>query len=199
MGDLVCKECGLKNDENAEFCSECGSKLVPTTIHDDNKESSRKGFLGKYSKIIILAVVLVGLLGITAQFLLFVNDYNVATERYQHAFNQSHGQAIKKAEWHRVANYTGIGNRSHSFSIKGEKFKVVINATPTINYNTNYMKVDVKDAKKSIGSGELTWTSRSAVKSKEKTIKVTSSPGKHYIKVVTKDLKKWKVTVYDYY
>lgn len=199
MGYLVCKECGLENDENAEYCSECGSKLVPTPIPDDNKESSNKGFLGKYSKIIILAVVMVCLLGVTAQFLIFMNDYYAATERYQYAFNQSHEQAIKKAEWHQVANYTGIGNRSHLFSIKGEKFKVVINATPTINYNTNYMKVDVNDGKKSIGSGELKWGPRSAVKSKEKTIKVTSSPGKHYIKVDTKDLKKWKVTVYDYY
>lgn len=199
MGYLVCTECGLENDENAEFCSECGAKLVPTPVNDDNEESSKKGFLVKYSKIIIFAVIMVGLLGVTAQFLLYVNDYNAASERNQFAFNQSQEKTTPTAEWHQVANYTGKGNRSYSFSIKGEKFKVVINATPTRNYNTNYMKVDVKDSKKSIGSGELTWGPRSAVKSKEKTIKVISRPGKHYINIQVKDLKKWQTTIYDYY
>ncbi len=61
------------------------------------------------------------------------------------------------------------------------------------------MKVDVKDARNILDSGEAKLGTKISVKSKEKTINITAPPGKYYINVQTKDLKKWKVTVYDYY
>lgn len=198
MGQRVCKECGLENEENAEYCMECGSKLHPANIHND-QENPLLDFLSKNSKTLIFIVAMVALLGVTIEFLGFMNEYNEASGPYLTNLNQSNEQTIQKAQWHQVSNYTGTGNTHYSFTIKGEKFRLVLNATPTRNYNTNFMKVDVKDARNILDSGKLNWGPRSAVKSKEKTINVTAPPGKYYINVHTKDLKKWKVTVYDYY
>ena len=198
MKHRVCQECGLENEENADYCMECGSKLHPMNIQDDNRKNHLLRFLSKYSKTLIFIVAMIALLGVTIEFLGFMNEYNEAKDPYLSNFNQSN-ETIQKAGWHQVTNYTGIGNSSHAFTIKGEKFKVVINATPTRNYDTNFMDVDVKGASTILGSGKLNWGARSAVKSKEKTINITAPPGKYNINVHTKDLKKWKVTVYDYY
>ena len=199
MGFLVCKECGMENEEDAEFCKNCGYKLDPTPITGDDKIDPNKSFLSKNSKIIVFSVAMIALLAVTAGFFMFMDEYAIFTQQNQLAFNKSHEQATPKAEWHKVANYTGIGNSYRSFNIKGAKFKIIINATPLMNYNTNSLKVEIKNISGVIGSGELKWSSRSALDSKQKTIKVTGSPGKYYLNVRTKDLRKWNVTIYDYY
>ena len=127
----------MENEEDAEFCKNCGYKLDPTPITGDDKIDPNKSFLSKNSKIIVFSVAMIALLAVTAGFFMFMDEYAIFTQQNQLAFNKSHEQATPKAEWHKVANYTGIGNSYRSFNIKGAKFKIIINATPLMNYNTN--------------------------------------------------------------
>ena len=59
MGQRVCKECGLENEENAEYCMECGSKLHPANIHNDQENPLR--FFIENSKTLIFIVAMVAL------------------------------------------------------------------------------------------------------------------------------------------
>ena len=108
MGQRVCKECGLENEENAEYCMECGSKLQTANIHPD-RENPLLDFISKNSKAIIFIVAMVALLGVTMEFLSFMNEYNEASGSYLTNLNQSNEQTIQKAQWHQVSNYTGTG------------------------------------------------------------------------------------------
>lgn len=41
---MICKKCGQKLKDNAEFCPNCGLKIENTNISNDQKKSNKKKY-----------------------------------------------------------------------------------------------------------------------------------------------------------
>lgn len=198
---MICQNCGHENDMDATFCDNCGAKLVRNPNFGRQRPEPIKEGMSQTTKILIVAVVvLVGILGVTAG-LLLQSDKNtmLTSDNNQPSVTESGEKVTYKADWHKVTSFSGTRDDYRLFSIKGQQFKVVMSATPMLNYNTNFMSIDVSDTSNIIGSGELNWGATDALSNKEKTVKVIGQPGTYWVNVVTKDLESWTVTVYDYY
>ncbi|MFU2192252.1 zinc ribbon domain-containing protein [Methanobacterium sp. MZD130B] len=196
---MICQNCGHENDMDATFCDNCGARLGRNPNFGRQRPSPPNTGMSQTNKILILAVVvLVGVLGVTAGLLLQSNN-NPTTMNTPSSVSESGEKITYKADWHKVTSFSGISDDYRSFLIKGQQFKVVMSATPTLNYNTNYMNIDVSDTSHILGSGEVNWGPTDALSSKEKTVKVTGPPGTYWVYVTSKDLESWTVTVYDYY
>jgi len=199
---MICQNCGHENDIDATFCERCGARLGrdPNFGRRQQRYSEKSGMPSSTKLLIVVIVVLVAVLGIAAGVLMQSNqDANTAAGNDQVSVSESQEKVTYKAEWHKVTSFSGIDDDYRSFTIKGEQFKVVMSATPTLNYNTNFMNIDVSDLSGIVGSGELNWGPTDSLSTKEKTVKFTGSPGTYYLEVSTKDLESWTVTIYDYY
>lgn len=196
---MICQNCGHENDMDAAFCEKCGSRLQQYSNFGKRTREPEKTGMSSSTKILIVAVVvLVAVLGIAGGALLTMNK-GTATANTPVSVSQSPEQVTYKADWHQVTSFSGVGDDYRSFSIKGQRFKIVMAATPAMNYNTNFMNVDISGTSGIIGSGNLNWGPTDALSSKEKTVEVTGPPGTYYSQVRSKDLQSWTVTVYDYY
>ena len=198
---MICQNCGHENDMDATFCDNCGARLARNPDFGRRRSDPARDGMSKSTKILIVAVVvLVGILGVTAG-LLLQSDKNatMTPDNGQTSVSQSGEKVTYKADWHKVTSFSGTDDDYRSFNIKGQQFKVVMSATPMMNYNTNFMSIDISDTSGIIGSGEINWGPTDALSSKEKTVKVTGPPGTYWVDVLTKDLESWTVTVYDYY
>ena len=51
---MFCSRCGKKNDDGAEFCSNCGSKIKPTKIEADRNMHKTVGNIKKIIDAIIV-------------------------------------------------------------------------------------------------------------------------------------------------
>ncbi|BDZ71455.1 zinc ribbon domain-containing protein [Methanobacterium petrolearium] len=197
---MICQNCGHENDIDATFCERCGAELGrnPDFGRRQREYPEKSGMSSSTKLLIVVIVALVAILGITAGLLMQSNqDANTANDQLSVSESQEH--VTYKAEWRKVTSFSGVDDDYRSFTIKGDQFKVVMSATPTMNYNTNFMNIDVSDLTGIIGSGELNWGPTDALTTKEKTVKFTGSSGTYDIHVSTKDLESWTVTIYDYY
>lgn len=196
---MFCQNCGYDNDIDAAFCERCGARLGQDSNFGRQQRLPEKSGMSSSTKLlIVVVVVLVAVLGIAAGALLTMNK-GTTSANTPVSINQSSEQVTYKADWHQVTSFSGVGDNYRSFSIKGQRFKIVMSATPTMNYNTNFMNVDISGTSGIIGSGNLNWGPNDALSSKEKTVEVTGPSGTYYSQVRTKDLQSWTVTVYDYY
>lgn len=199
---MICQNCGHENDMDATFCERCGARLGRDSNFGRRQQTypEKTGMSSSTKLLIVVVVVLVAVLGIAAGAFMMMNQSNTAApNNTQTSVSESSEKVTYKADWHKVTSFSGIDDDYRSFSIKGQQFKVVMSATPTMNYNTNFMSIDISDTSGIIGSGELNWEPTDALSSKEKTVKVTGPPGTYWVDVLTKDLESWTVTVYDYY
>lgn len=168
-------------------------------------EQSKSGF--KLSKMLILGiVVVVAVVGVTAAFLMHMNNYAATSSNVTGANNTSTSvnqtQPVYQATWHNVTSFSGSRSTQHTFNIKGERFKIVMAATPYYNYRTNSLKVEISGPSgysSVLGAGELNWMYREGVKNKEITVEVTGTPGTYTATVSSYYIRMWNVTVYDYY
>lgn len=194
---MQCQNCGYDNDEDALFCEKCGSNLKQQSFGRFNQTKSEKEGMRTSTKVlIVVCIVLVVALGITAG-ALFLNKGT--SNNNPVSVNQSSEQVTATADWHQLTSFSGSGDDFRTFQTKGQRFKVVMSATPQLNYNTNFMNVDISGNGQILASGNLNWNSTDALTTKEKTIEVTGSPGTYTSHVTTKDLQSWTVTIYDYY
>ena len=198
-----CEECGYKNDDDAAFCEKCGANLKTTLSEKTftNKEIKLEDGMAQSTKIlIILCMILVAGLGISAGALIQMNNNGGIVATNTSSVNQSPTQVINQPTWHEINSFTGINNDMRSFITRGNKFKIVMSASPQQNYNTNSMIVDVSNSNNNIiTSGSLDWTSTEAVTKKEKSIEVSTTPGTYYLTMSTNSLTGWTVNIYDYY
>jgi len=193
---MICRNCGHENDRDAAFCEKCGTRLPE---YGRRQRVPEKTGMGSSTKLLIVAVVvLIAILGVAAGALMTMNKDSTSANTPV-SVSQSPEQVTYKADWHQVTSFSGVSDDYRSFSIKGQRFKMVMSATPTMNYNTNFMNVDISGTSGIIGSGNLNWGPTDALTNKEKTVEFTGPPGTYYSQVTTKDLQSWTVTVYDYY
>jgi len=194
---MQCQNCGYYNDKDALFCENCGANLKQQSFgRFSPTESEKEGMKTSTKALIVVCIVLVVALGITAG-ALFLNKGT--SNNNPVSVNQSSEQVTSTADWHQLTSFSGSGDDFRTFQTKGQRFKVVMSATPQLNYNTNFMNVDISGNGQILASGNLNWNSTDALTTKEKTIEVTGSPGTYTSHVTTKDLQSWTVTIYDYY
>lgn len=195
---MRCQNCGYDNDMDATFCEKCGSRLDRYSHYGRQPGDVEKTGMSTSTKLLIVAVIaLVAILGVFAGAWMMNPAKTPANTPV--SVNESSEKVTYQADWHQVTSFSGVSDDYRSFQIKGQRFKVVMSATPTLNYNTNFMNVDVSGTSGIIGSGNLNWGPNDDLSSKEKTIEFTAPPGNYYSHVTTKDLQSWNVTVYDYY
>jgi hypothetical protein len=172
----------------------------------DDKES-KSGF--KISKMsILIIVIVVAFVGVTAAFLIHMNNYAatvsnnaVISNNNSTAVNETQLE-IKEPTWHNVTSFSGSRTAERTFNIKGDRFKMVMSATPYASYRSNTLKVEFNgpDGNSNVlGAGELSWGYREGVKTKEITIEVNGTPGSYTARVNSYYIKMWNITVYDYY
>ncbi|MCC7550819.1 MAG: zinc ribbon domain-containing protein [Methanobacterium sp.] len=193
---MICRNCGHENDVDAVFCERCGARLEQP--YGRRQPPQKTGMSSSTKLLIVVVVILVAVLGIAAGALMQMNQ-ETTTANTPVSVSESSEQVTYKADWHQVTSFSGTGDDYRTFSIKGERFKIVMSATPTLNYNTNYMNLDIMGSSGTIGSGNLNWGPTDSLTTKEKTVEVTGNPGTYASDVTTKDLESWTVTVYDYY
>jgi len=195
---MQCPNCGYNNDEDAAFCENCGANLeeIPSFGRIKQSKTEKTGMSTSSKLLIVVCIVLVVVLGITAG-TLFLNKGTSTNNPV--SVNQSAEKVTATADWHQLTSFSGSGDDFRTFQTKGQRFKVVMSATPKMNYNTNFINVDIKGNDQILATGNLNWGSTDALTTKEKTIEVAGSPGTYNSHVTTKDLQSWTVTIYDYY
>lgn len=190
---IFCPKCGYKNDDDAVFCESCGENLRSKS----GANSTGSGMKTSTKLLIGLCIVLIAGLGVTSGFLLQMNG---AKANPTSSVNQSAAQVTYKASWHEVTSFTGAADDMRSFNTQGKQFKVVMSATPLLNYNVNSMSMDISDSNNNLlTSGSLEWEPTEALSEKQKTIEVTGQPGTYYLNIYSNELENWTVKVYDYY
>ncbi|MCE5215186.1 MAG: zinc ribbon domain-containing protein [Methanobacterium sp.] len=182
---VICKNCGYRNDDEAQFCQNCGESLKP-----------KEGMSNITMILIVVVIVLALIVGLFAAMYLTQNQ-TTPTNNTTIIVNQSKPNA--SADWHQISNFNGANNANTSFTIRGKQFKVVISATPK-NISTNrYMTVNITNGNTILSTGTLSWGSNDQTTKAEKTLQVTANPGTYYLFIYTKDLLGWNITIYDYY
>ncbi|MCE7700289.1 MAG: hypothetical protein K8E24_016135, partial [Methanobacterium paludis] len=86
-----------------------------------------------------------------------------------------------------------------NFHIQGQKCRVVISATPPLDYQQNILTVDLLKNNRALNTDTISWTSTESVTTKEKTIEASSGPGNYQVNIYVTKLGNWHVNVYDYY
>jgi hypothetical protein len=198
---VFCPECGNKNDEDSEYCVNCGSKL--NKFHKPNKperNESKKDRINRTTKVlIIVCIILVGGVGLTAGFLIqkesnSVSQYQITSPNTTEVQNQTY-----TPDWHEVATFTGPMNDSRDVTIKGDKFKVIISAVPSVTYTANDFRVDVFEGQGLVNNGAIHWDPTESPKEKEVLMEIPQGNGVYTIKMYNYDVESWEVKVYDYY
>jgi hypothetical protein len=197
-----CQNCGHENDMDAAFCESCGEELKTTISNRKYPKEviTKDNGMSQSTKILIaVCIILVAGLGITAGALMQMNKGGVAVVNSS-SVTESPTQITNQATWHEITSFTGTTDDMRTFTTQGNRFKIVMSATPQQNYNTNSMLVDVSNSNNNlITSGNIAWTSTEAVTQKEKSIEITSNPGTYSMTISTNSLTSWTVNVYDYY
>ena len=169
-----CQNCGHENDNDAAYCESCGANIKNTfSSRTRPKEPITKdeGMAQSTKILIVVCIILVAGLGITAGALMQMNKNGGVVGTNTSSVNQSPTQVTNQGTWHEITSFSGTNNDMRSFNTQGNRFKIVMSATPQKNYNTNTMMVDISSTNNNlITSGSLDWTSTEAVTQKEKTI-----------------------------
>ena len=182
-----CPNCGHINDKDASFCENCGANL------------RAPAGMSNLTKVLIIAViVLVGVLGVAAG-MMFLGGQKAPANNTTIVINQTNTQPAASAEWRQIDSLNGVTNTQRTFTTKGNQFKVVMKASPKYNNATNYMTTDILEGNRVLKSGTVSWGATDPLTSKEYTLEVTTPPGTYNLKIYTKDLEGWTITIYDYY
>jgi hypothetical protein len=194
---MKCLKCGYENDSNTQYCEKCGSDLK--TILSNQETSSNSGI--KASQVFIIAfVILVAGLGLvlTSGTLLQMNT-GAAAANIPTVYAQSSEIVTNQPTWHQIATYTELDRGVMNFNIQGQKFKVIMSATPPLDNQLNILNVDLLKDNSALTNGLISWNPTESVTTKERTIEAFTGPGNYQVNIYVTKLKNWKVTVYDYY
>lgn len=199
---IKCENCGYINDDDSTFCEKCGAKIKSTISSRaiTQEPLKREEGMEKSTKILIIVVIiLIAGLGISAGVLIEMSKTGTTIVNNS-SVTQSPTQVTNQESWHEIASFTGSSNGTGIFTTQSNMFKIVITATPQLNFNTNSMVVDVSDSNDNVvASGDIEWTPTEAISQKEKTIEITDAPGNYSVAETINAIQNWTVNVYDYY
>lgn len=185
---IKCQKCGYQNDADAKFCERCGSTL------------KQKGEMKTSTKVLIIAIViLVAGLGVTSGMLLQMNKGTPSANNTTVYVNQSAETVTSQATWHQVTTFTEPDEGVMNFNIQGQKCKVVLSATPPVDYQHNILNVDLLKDNAALTTGLISWEPTESPKTKEQTIEASAGPGNYEVNIAVTNLDNWQVKVYDYY
>jgi len=193
---MFCPKCGTKNDENANYCEVCG-KSLQKNIHKQNIYAKNKakieGMSNTVKTLMVIFVVLIAGIGLAV--ILHQNPVNLLTIGNQSSNAQ---KSAAQPTWHQIKTYTGPGEVNTDFSIQGNQFKVIMSATPMMNWKTNDFNVNIENGNLGVASGTLQWNV-TETEEKSTVIPVFKGPGAYTINIDPKHVQNYTVTVWDYY
>ncbi|AEG19165.1 zinc ribbon domain-containing protein [Methanobacterium paludis] len=195
---MKCLKCGHENDVDTQYCEKCGSDLKRGVSRLEN--SSNDGLKLSSPVFIVAFVILVAGLGLvlTSGTLLQMNT-GAAAANIPTVYAQSSEIVTNQPTWHQIATYTEPDRGVMNFNIQGQKFKVVMSATPPLDNQLNILNVDLLKDNSALTNGLISWNPTESITTKERTIEAFTGPGNYQVNIYVTKLKNWKVTVYDYY
>lgn len=177
----ICPECKKVHPDNAEFCQDCGRKLI---------NEDKKSYLVIVLLIIFCFLGLMGILGIMG---MFSPDTN--------SIPSPNIETTANSTWHSVANFTGKGDdETTSIQIRGSLLKIKIEVESS-HYGTAafYIYPEGKTVDY-VGQGSVSSFSKSSAADE---FNITIRPGSYYLKVEAEDQSNldmgWEIKVFDYY
>ena len=95
---MICPKCGHKNDEDADFCENCGTEIKGTNSAKmlTNKQSEKEGISQSTKILIIACIILVIGVGITAGILI------------KNSQQSTQDQSATNASTNQITNSTGF-------------------------------------------------------------------------------------------
>jgi hypothetical protein len=104
-----------------------------------------------------------------------------------------------QATWHEVSTIKDPTEGVASFKIKGTQCKIVISATPNVNYDISVLTVDLFKNATDLKTATISWSATESPSLKEDTMISPTGPGYYEAHIMVTNLKSWKIKVYDYY
>ena len=95
---MICPKCGHKNDEDADFCENCGTEIKSTNSAKmlTNEQSKKEGISQSTKILIIVCIILVIGVGITAGILI------------KNSQQSTQDQSATNASTNQITNSTGF-------------------------------------------------------------------------------------------
>jgi len=200
---LRCESCGYENDIDAQYCEKCGVYLSQKSSNKTfSDRSSDKKWMNNRTKVLIIAcIVLVGILGVTVGVLIQMNNDPLINQSVNNQIDQNTASNSQKTQmtWHEVTTIKNPTKGTLSFDIQGEKCKLIISATPIVNYEENILVVDLFKDNVAVASPYVSWSATETPSSKEDTVVSSAGPGNYEMEIFPNNLEKWTIKVYDYY
>lgn len=229
MGYLVCNKCGsyyeLQPGETVEdFLDECecGGKLeykvtIPTgKIKTTETTEDKEDILSVWKKqstpikaLSLIGVCLVAFLLIGAVMGMF-NPNTTTPQSSQPIMNNDTQNTTSQvqATWHSIGKFNTLNGDTPTFQIKGNQFKVIIDATSDAKFSENihYSIVsfevypeDKKGYEKQkflVNKGEVKFSNSSTEK---REFNIYTNPGTYYLTITSANVKEVSVQIVDYY
>ncbi len=221
---MYCPKCGTKNQDDAIFCENCGTKLDGNGSHQDPKSQRiSKSFEDKKPSSVIVIIgyifaLLGGLIGIIIGAYLFTRNNKDAKFHGRNmliiaaivllvsiaasVFLSSDiisSQTSGSETWHSVANFTDLEdkNNTSSFHIQGDKYKVKVTASSDseFGYLSLWSYPESGAVDGSVQIVSVDIDSTTVTKENE----VQAGPGDFYIEIYAANLSNCTIEVFDYY
>jgi hypothetical protein len=197
---MRCQNCGHDNEIDATFCEKCGSRLDTYSNYGRQPLDVEKTGMKTSTKLLIIGVIaLVAVLGIAVGAFMQMNKQSSVNNAPVSINQSSDTQQTSQSSWHEVTTITNPTEGIVSFNIKGEQCKIVISATPIVNYQMNILSVDLLKNNVAVGTDYISWTATESPNTKENTPVSSAGPGNYQVNIHVTDLETWKIKVYDYY
>lgn len=221
---MYCPKCGTKNQDDAIFCENCGTKLDGSGSHQDPKSQRiSKSFEDKKPSSVIVIIgyifaLLGGLIGIIIGAYLFTRNNKDAKFHGRNmliiaaivllvsiaasVFLSSDiisSQTSGSETWHSVANFTNVEDQdsTSSFHIKGDKYKIKVTASSDSEYG--YLALwsypESGEIADSVQIFSVDIESTTITREDE----VQAGPGDFYLKIYSANLSNCDIEVFDYY
>ncbi|MBI5679683.1 MAG: zinc-ribbon domain-containing protein [Methanobacterium sp.] len=201
---IFCPKCGLRNEDDDEICTACGSKLRkrPRFAGQEERkveEQKSEGIATPTKLLIIAVIVLIAGIGLTYGFILKSGDMTNPSQASTPATGNTPSQTNSQATWHKIASFTGTGEETRTVDIKGDHFKVIMSAVPQVSYDINAFSIDVLKGDAGVATGTINWGATEKPVRKEHVIQVKEGKGPYNLYIQPSDIASWSVTVWDYY
>ncbi len=203
----LCPNCNTANSDNSGFCQNCGTELTDSKASVKPNHTSGDGIGGFWNKqskggkiAIGIGACCLGLIILFAIGSMVSPDKNTSTTPVNTTATTTPVPATTTSvTWHSIANYTGSGDKNTaSFTTKGNKFKVVINASASSPQYAvmSFFAYPEGESTSYVGDGDMGTFSQSTQTDE---FEVTASPGNYYLSVIAANLNKWHIEIFDYY
>ena len=193
---MKCENCDFENDDDAKFCEKCGFELKSSIPRQ------KKGMKNSIKLLVVILIILIAALALVSGMLLQLNKSPSISNQSPNVEDQNTTPItyqVKQSSWHEIKTITNPTDGLVSFNIQGQQCKVVISATPTVNYNMNILGVDLLKNNMAVDTAYISWSATESPSPKEDTVISSAGPGNYQVNIAVTNLQTWNIKIYDYY